>query len=69
VEGNADPWMMFMGRRQQSNPRQPESDEFTVRQFAKREQVSERTVRRWIEKDALIARKTAGGQYRIKGTR
>ena len=39
--------------------------ELTVKQYAEREQVDERTVRRWIEKGAVTARKTPGGRFRI----
>lgn len=40
--------------------------ELTVKQYAEREQVDERTVRRWIEKGAIDARKTPGGRFRIE---
>lgn len=39
--------------------------EFTVRDYAAREQVNERTVRRWIEKGAVTIRRTPGGGVRI----
>lgn len=39
--------------------------EFTVRAYASREQVNERTVRRWIVKGAVQIRRTAGGGIRI----
>lgn len=39
--------------------------EFTVREVAERERVSQRTVRRWIEKGAVIIRKTPGGGVRV----
>jgi excisionase family DNA binding protein len=39
--------------------------EFTVKEFAHRERVDERTVRRWIEKGALAVRRTPGGRVRI----
>lgn len=39
--------------------------EFTVRQFAEREQVTVVTVRRWIEKRAVQTRRTPGGGIRI----
>lgn len=42
--------------------------ELTVKQYAAREQVDERTVRRWIEKGAIDARKTPGGRFRITPT-
>lgn len=37
-------------------------NEYTVKQFAKREQVTERTVRNWIGKGAVDVRRTAGGR-------
>ncbi len=43
--------------------------EFTVKQFAAREQVNERTVRRWVEKGALQVRRTPGGGLRIADKR
>ena len=39
--------------------------ELTVKAFAKKEQVDERTVRRWIEKGAVDVRRTPGGGVRI----
>ena len=39
--------------------------EFTVKQFAQKEQVDERTVRRWIVKGAVDVRRTPGGGVRI----
>lgn len=39
--------------------------EWTVSQFAEREQVDERTVRRWIYKGAVQVRKTPGGGIRV----
>lgn len=39
--------------------------ECTVKELARREQVSERTVRRWIDKQALDVRRTPGGGIRI----
>lgn len=39
--------------------------EFTVKAFAQREQVNERTVRRWMEKGAVEFRRTPGGGIRI----
>ena len=39
--------------------------EFTVREFAERERVAERTVRRWVEKGAVDVRRTPGGGLRI----
>ncbi|HXD16425.1 MAG TPA: hypothetical protein VN654_05355 [Vicinamibacterales bacterium] len=39
--------------------------EFTVKQYAEREQVHEETVRRWIAKGAVAVRKTPGGGVRI----
>lgn len=39
--------------------------EYTVKRYAEKEQVSERTVRRWIEKGAVQFRKTAGVGVRI----
>jgi predicted site-specific integrase-resolvase len=40
-------------------------DEFTVRDFARKEQVNEKTVRRWIVKGAVEVRRTPGGGIRI----
>lgn len=40
-------------------------NELTVKQLAAREQVDERTVRRWIEKGAVDVRRTPGGGIRI----
>lgn len=42
--------------------------ERTVKEFAKLEQVDERTVRRWIEKGAVQVRRTPGGGVRIVDT-
>lgn len=39
--------------------------EFTVREYAKIEQVDERTVRRWIAKGAVQVRRTPSGGIRI----
>jgi excisionase family DNA binding protein len=39
--------------------------ELTVKEMAARERVTERTVRRWIEKGAVIVRRTPGGGIRI----
>lgn len=39
--------------------------ELTVKDFARREQVDERTVRRWIAKGAVDVRRTPGGGIRI----
>ena len=39
--------------------------DYTVKQFAQREQVNERTVRRWIDKGAVDIRRTPGGRVRI----
>jgi len=39
--------------------------EYTVKEFANRERVSERTVHRWIEKGAVDVRRTPGGRIRI----
>lgn len=41
------------------------TSEYTVRDFARREQVNERTVRRWIDKGAVEIRRTPGGGIRI----
>ena len=41
------------------------SDEFTVKEYAARERVDERTVRRWIVKGAVNVRRTPGGGIRI----
>ena len=39
--------------------------DLTVKEFAAQERVAERTVRRWIEKGAVDARRTPGGGIRI----
>jgi len=39
--------------------------ELTIKEFAARERVNERTVRRWIEKGAVDIRRTPGGGIRI----
>jgi excisionase family DNA binding protein len=39
--------------------------ELTVKEYAERERVEERTVRRWIEKGAVEVRRTPGGGIRI----
>lgn len=41
------------------------SKELTVKELAEREQVAERTVRRWIDKGAVHIRRTPGGGIRI----
>ena len=42
--------------------------ELTVKEYARQEQVDERTVRRWIVKGAVRVRKTPGGGVRILET-
>ncbi len=39
--------------------------ELTVREYALHERVTERTVWRWIDKDAVQTRKTPGGGVRV----
>jgi len=39
--------------------------ELTVKEFAAKERVDERTVRRWIDKGAVDVRRTPGGGIRI----
>ena len=39
--------------------------ELTVKEYAVRERVTESTVRRWIDKGAVLARRTPGGGVRI----
>jgi hypothetical protein len=39
--------------------------EFTVKEYAHRERVDERTVRRWVSKGAVSVRRTPGGGLRI----
>ena len=39
--------------------------EFTVKEFAAKERVDEKTVRRWIVKGAVDVRRTPGGGVRI----
>lgn len=41
------------------------SRELTVKEFAERERVTERTVHKWIEKGAIPIRRTPGGGIRI----
>lgn len=43
--------------------------ELTVKEFADRERVAERTVRRWIDKGAVDVRRTPGGGLRIRERR
>jgi hypothetical protein len=39
--------------------------EFTIKEFAAQERVTERTVRNWIAKGAVCVRRTPGGGVRI----
>src|SRR5262245_44287830 len=39
--------------------------EYTVKEFAVIERVTERTVRRWVAKAAIVVRRTAGGRIRV----
>lgn len=41
------------------------SNELTVKEKAELERVSERTVRRWIDKGAVSVRRTPGGGIRV----
>lgn len=43
--------------------------ELTVKEYAARERVDERTVRRWIVKGAVDVRRTPGGGIRIEPSR
>jgi len=43
--------------------------ELTVKEFAAKERVDERTVRRWIDKGAVDVRRTPGGGIRIRDRR
>lgn len=43
--------------------------ELTVKEFAAKERVDERTVRRWIDKGAVDVRRTPGGGIRIQERR
>lgn len=61
-----DPSLFFLGG---SPSRHQEPREMTVKQYAEREGVTPITVRRWIEKDALVIRRTLGGGIRILGVR
>lgn len=58
--------ILIVGGRSQMTTTQRE---WTVKQYAEREQVNERTVRRWLAKEALVFRRTPGGGIRISGTR
>lgn len=40
-------------------------NELTVKQLAEREGVTQRTVRRWIDKGAVNVRRTPGGGIRV----
>jgi excisionase family DNA binding protein len=40
--------------------------ELTVKEYAAVERVTERTVRNWISKGAVVARRTPGGHVRIR---
>ena len=44
-----------------------EPRDFTVKEYAARERVDERTVRRWLLKGAVYYRRTPGGGIRILG--
>lgn len=39
--------------------------ELTIKEYAARERVTDRTVRNWIAKGAVVVRRTPGGQVRI----
>lgn len=41
------------------------NEELTVKEFAAKERVDERTVRRWITKGAVDVRRTPGGRVRV----
>lgn len=58
--------VLIVGGRQQTTTTQRE---WTVRQYAEREQVAPMTVRRWIAKGALVVRRNVGGGIRIIGER
>lgn len=55
---NTEPSLQVIGSKRQTV-------EWTVRQYAQREQVSVVTVRRWVQKGALEIRRTVGGGIRI----
>jgi hypothetical protein len=55
---NTEPSLQIHGPRRKTT-------EWTVSQFAEREQVTPLTVRRWIEKGAVEVRRTPGGGIRI----
>jgi excisionase family DNA binding protein len=46
-----------------------EVEELTVKEFAARERVTERTVRLWMTKGAIQFRRTPGGGIRIRERR
>jgi hypothetical protein len=58
------PTLLFMGGNDHA-PRRHEPQELTVKAYAKREGVTERTVRNWIDKKAVKSRRTPGVGIRI----
>jgi excisionase family DNA binding protein len=62
------PTLLFMGGNatRQSTSVGSHRREFTVKEYAERDGVTERTVRRWIEKGAVDYRRTPGGRVRIR---
>jgi excisionase family DNA binding protein len=64
------PTLLFMGgAARQSTSVGSHRREFTVKEYAQRDGVTERTVRRWIEKGAVNIRRTPGGRVRIRDER
>lgn len=58
----SDPTLHVFGRGSGVLPR---GLELTVREYARYEQVTPRTVWRWIDKAAIVTRRTPGGGVRV----
>lgn len=61
-----DPLLMFMGGREGGASRPTERTDLTVKEYARVEGVTERTVWTWISKKAVKVRRTPGGRVRIQ---
>lgn len=57
----SEPTLQVFGRQRAGSPRR----EMTVREYAQLEQVTERTVWNWIDKQAIVTRRTPGGGVRV----